>query len=134
MIALDSCILISAMEHPGALGDRARDRLTEYPEESFAISPMVELECLVGPLRADDHELADAYRDLFSRLASLELGREEFHAAAALRARHRSLRTVDALHLATAQLGGYDAFWTNDARLSGVDSSLAVDVMQASSR
>jgi uncharacterized protein len=125
LIYLDSCMLIYAVEDQGSRGDAVRHRLND-PRNRMAISPLVVLECLVGPLKHANLALRDQFTQVFARCDMLSLELPEFLRAAELRARH-SLRTADALHLAAAQLNGCDALWTNDARLEAASSGLAVD-------
>ncbi len=127
MIYLDSCILIYAVEHDGSLGVTVRQRLADAGETVVAISPLVALECTVGPLRSANLALRDHYLHAFKNFRMLDLGLETYLRAADLRARH-NLRTPDALHLAAAQLAGCDELWTNDARLASAAHGLAVDV------
>lgn len=128
MIYLDTCILIYAMEDAGARGDSVRARIDAHPDTVFAISPLVTLECLVGPLRTGDVELRDRYMAFIAQFRHLSMAEEEFVRAAELRASH-NLRTPDALHLAVAQLSGCDEFWTNDSRLAAASRGLAEDVL-----
>ena len=51
--------------------------------------------------------------------------------AAQIRAANPTLKTVDALHLAAAQLAGCTTLWTNDKRLTTAAGSFAVDVIGA---
>jgi len=125
LIYLDSCMLIYAVEDQGRRGETVRRHLSSS-RNRVAISPLVVLECMVGPLKRDDLALRDQYANAIARCELLSLGLPEFLRAAELRARH-ALRTADALHLAAAQLHGCDALWTNDSRLAAASSGLAVD-------
>lgn len=127
MIYLDSCILIYALEDDGDRGDGVRRRLAAAGRTTVAISPLVGLECLVGPLKADDLTLHDRYMTAFGRFRMLEPTLSVHLRAADLRVRH-SLRTPDALHLAIAQLNNCDELWTNDARLAAASQGLAVNL------
>jgi predicted nucleic acid-binding protein len=62
----------------------------------------------------DNQILTDKFRDWFKRAEFLPLEREIFQRAAALRAAHPTLKTPDAIHLATALYHGCAEFWTND--------------------
>ena len=130
MIYLDSCIVIYAVEDDGARGNAVRQRLADAGEAVVAISPLVTLECLVGPLRDENLALHDHYLRALEQFRRLTLGEEQFIRAAELRARH-GLRTPDALHLAAAQIYGCDELWTNDHRLSAASHGLAVVVAEA---
>jgi predicted nucleic acid-binding protein len=127
VIYLDSCILIYAIEDESARGTVIRQRLAAAGAAGVAISPLVILECLVGPLRERNLPLRDHYNRAFDRFTVLPSGTAEFIRAAELRA-DSSLRTPDALHLATAQLAGCNELWTNDSRLTAASRGLAIDV------
>lgn len=127
MIYLDSFIVIYAVEDDSERGARVRQLLADASDEVVAISPLVMLECLVGPLRDDDLALADHYRRAFEQFRVLDAGVAEHLRAAEIRAR-QGMRTPDAIHLAVAQLSGCRALWTNDSRLAAASHGLAVDV------
>ncbi|MFE6233897.1 type II toxin-antitoxin system VapC family toxin [Cellulosimicrobium sp. NPDC057862] len=127
MIYLDTC-LVNYLVEDAERGAHVRGLLARHGEEEFAISPLVRLECLVGPLRSGDVELEDRYRAALRLFAEVPLDATVFERAARLRAAS-SLRTPDALHLAAAQVHGCTALWTNDARLAVAGRGLAVDVL-----
>ena len=95
------------------------------------------LEVLVVPLRNGDAETAQAYRDILLNSDAMTLvpvSPEVAERAAQLRARY-TVRTPDALHLATALHAGATHFITNDTRLPALTNlqvitldSLAADV------
>ena len=128
MIYVDSRLVIYAVEHPGAVGDRARSLLGD-PAHTFAISPLVVLEALVGPMRARNRALRSRYEDAFANFRLLDIPVEAYLHAAELRAAHPSLRTADALHLSAAQHGDCSALWTNDRRLAAASAGFAIDVL-----
>jgi predicted nucleic acid-binding protein len=81
------------------------------------------LEVLVVPYRAGNLALAERYEASLSRsrgLRLVDIGRDELRAAAQLRALHPSLRTPDALQMATALSAGCRSFVTNDRDLPAV--------------
>lgn len=127
MIYLDSCVVIYAVEDHGARGDEVRRRLSESADVVVAISPLVILECLVGPLREENLVLHDHYLRALKQFRMLPLEPDHYVRAAELRARH-GIRTPDALHLAAAQLHGCDQLWTNDNRMAAAASGLSVVV------
>ena len=127
MIYLDSCILIYAVEGDDERGDRVRQRLADARASTVAISPLVMLEFLVGPMRVDILTLRDHYTRAFEQFVALDQGVEQCVRAAELRARH-GLRTPDSLHLATAQLSLCEELCTNDNRLAAVSGGITVDV------
>lgn len=82
-------------------------------------SELTLMEVLVGAHRANDPALeADYQRTLGNPLVRLwRIDRDVLGRAARLRASRPSLRTSDAVHLATAELSGCDVFVTNDKAL-----------------
>jgi uncharacterized protein len=129
VIYLDSCILIYAIEDSSDRGVAVRERIAQTTQP-IAISPLVMLECLVGPRRVHDTALEDHYTRAMRGFEVIDLGVPAFLRATELRAAH-GLRTPDALHLAAAQLSGCTELWTNDARLASAAPTLAVDVLSA---
>jgi len=109
-------------------GERVRRALAAEPAERFAISPLVQFECLVAPMRDGDVELQRYYEEGLAQFIQLPMSAEVFVHGAQLRARF-GLKTPDALHLAAAQHHGCDALWTNDNRLAPAARGLAVDVL-----
>jgi uncharacterized protein len=129
VIYLDSCIVIYAVEDELERGSAVRQRLADAGDAEVAITHLVTMECLVGPLRDDNLALHDLYLRALDQFTVLDLGRDQFQRAAQLRARH-GLRAPDALHLAAAQLAGCDELWTNDARLANAARGLAINVLE----
>ncbi|MGV8880911.1 MAG: type II toxin-antitoxin system VapC family toxin [Rhodoglobus sp.] len=129
MIYLDSCILIYAIEDDAHRGASVRTRLEAVGETVVAISPLVAMECTVGPLRTGDLALRDVYMSAFDSFRMLPLTTEIFLRAAELRAAN-GLATPDSLHLAAAQLSGCTELWTNDSRLARAAHGLAIDVIE----
>jgi predicted nucleic acid-binding protein len=79
-------------------------------------------EVLIQPLRENQLDLEQQYRDLLTRSANFEMIFIDdviAERAADLRARY-NLRTPDALQLATALIAGCEAFLTNDLALKRV--------------
>lgn len=114
---LDSCMLIDAMHNPDENGERIRELILEpRNEDRFVISPMVELECMVRPLRTNSAERLKAVRGLIARFRSVEVGSGAFRLAAELRSRH-GFKTPDAIHIAAASMSGCDQLWTTDKAL-----------------
>jgi uncharacterized protein len=128
VIYLDSCLLIYAIEDAGDRGHRARVLINEHEAEGLVISPLVKLECLVGPLRAGGPVIQHRYERAFSELTSVPMGDSIFTRAAQLRAEHR-LTTPDTLHLAAALMSGCDALWTNDRRLVRAVGDFAIAIV-----
>lgn len=105
-----------------------RRAIEDMPNVRFCVSPLVELECLVGPLRRGDSDLAAVFEQFFSLTVQLAISPAAYREAARLRAIH-GLKTPDALHLATAVLHSCEQLWTNDNRLSKASGGMAVNVV-----
>ncbi|MFM8768976.1 MAG: type II toxin-antitoxin system VapC family toxin [Rubrivivax sp.] len=128
VIYLDSCLLVYAVEDDPVFGAATRQRLAQAGDTEdavLAISPLVRLECLVGPMKSGDRALRLRYERALSLLRLLDMPPAVYDGAAELRARH-GLRTPDALHLACAQHHGCQSLWTNDDRLARASHGLAV--------
>lgn len=128
MIYLDSCLVIYAVEDVEGAGRRVRQLLVDAGSEQFAISWLVQLECLVAPLRRGDAMLAQRYADAFAQFVVAGLDEAVYRHAATLRAAF-GVRMPDALHVAAAQAAGCSALWTNDRRLAAASHGLAVPVL-----
>lgn len=127
MIYLDTCIAIYLVEEHPAYHTQIETVLREVKLLS-SISPLVEMECLVLPIKKQRDDLIAKFDQFFSAHRRLSMPSEVYRRAAELRARH-NLKTPDALHLATAQYHGCTALWTNDNRLNNAAGSLAVNVL-----
>ena len=127
LIYVDACLLIYAFEAHPAYGAAVRARLARA-EGQLAISPLVHLECLVGPMKTGNLVLQRYYEEGLRQLVNLPLPQAVFVQAAELRARF-GLKTPDALHLAAAQFHRCSSLWTNDDRLATAAHGLAVNVM-----
>lgn len=127
MIYLDTCIAIYLVEEHPAYHTRIETALRGGNLFS-SISPLVEMECLVLPIKKQRDDLIIKFNQFFAAQRRLSMPPEVYRRAAELRARH-SLKTPDALHLATAQHHGCTTLWTNDNRLNNAAGSLAVNVL-----
>lgn len=124
LIYLDACLLIYLAEAHPDFGPQVRAAMGRAGDSSFAISPLVKMECLVAPFKRADPVLQRSYESLFLRFQILQLSETVFLQAAQFRARF-GLKTPDALHLACAQHHGCEALWTNDGRLAEASHGLA---------
>jgi predicted nucleic acid-binding protein len=97
--------------------------------DSACASPLVRMECLVKPLRLQDHALRAAYEAELGGLQMLTMIADVFDLAAELRARH-PMKTPDALHAACAIRHGCDELWTNDQRFSSLGARIRVRLVQ----
>jgi predicted nucleic acid-binding protein len=129
LIYLDACFLIYEVESTGPHGQAARAALAAAePSTRFAVSPLVEMECLVGPLKSVDLLLETSYRQAIADREMLAIPAEAYALAARLRAT-TSVKTPDALHWATAQLSGCDQLWTGDADFAAAAPGFVRDVL-----
>ena len=128
LIYLDSCLLIYLVENHPEHAPRVRDRLAGVEPERLAVSDLVRMECLVGPIRSANLALQRRYEQAFAELVQLPLPQAVFDLGAHLRARF-ALKPPDALHLACAQFHGCDELWTNDNRLAQAAHGLSRNVV-----
>lgn len=127
-VYLDACIVIYLVESHPLFGEPARKAIESTSNGIFCISPLLEMECLVAPLRQGNRQLVDRYRSFFASCANLDIPHEAYRLAAELRA-HHGLKTPDALHLATALHHQCSEIWTNDERLNKASGGLAANVL-----
>lgn len=131
LIYLDACLVIYLVEqHPRWAGVVERAMVAQIGIASFAISPLVKCECLVGPIKRADPSLQRDFAEFFAQLLSLAMPEPVYLHAAELRARF-GLKTPDALHLACVQHHRCDWLWTNDDRLTRASHGLARNVLSA---
>lgn len=128
LIYLDACLVIYATENHPVWFKPVREALTSQPEQQFAISPLVKMECLVKPIWQGDTSMQWRYEAGMAQFVQLALNQAVFLQAAQLRARF-NLKTPDALHLACAQHHGCTALWTNDDRLAQAAHGLTQNIL-----
>ncbi len=126
-VYLDSCIVIYLVEEHPRFSSIVRNAFATSEGRQFCISPLVELECLVGPLRVENTPLIQRYKIFFQHQIILDIESSVYRQAAELRARH-GLKTPDALHLAVAHHYDCRELWTNDNRLNTAAASKAVNL------
>jgi len=106
-----------------------RERMTRLASEidrrqlTVIASELMFVELLPRPLREGRSDLVERYFDLMQRTPTIVLApvdRPVVLQAVRLRANF-GLRSMDALHLATAQVHGCHTFLTNDVRLASVE-------------
>jgi uncharacterized protein len=125
LVFVDSCVLIYAMEEDPQFGQAARQALSTAwaNRQTVAISPLVQLECLVHPLSRQQADLVARYQDWLRQFRWLPINDITFALATELRAKHK-LKTPDALHLATALQHQCVALISNDKRLERANTNL----------
>jgi predicted nucleic acid-binding protein len=130
-IYLDTCIVIYFVEkHPVFASEIETLFEGLDANDTLCCSSLVRLECLVMPLRMGDNILLGHYQSFFKAQEMLEIRVECFDDAARLRADFTSLKTPDAIHMATALHHDCDEFWTNDNRLDPITPSLVRNILE----
>lgn len=128
-VYLDASVVIYLVEEHPVFAPLLESRIAAAPSSIFVVSDLTEMECLVIPFRNTNRRLIDKFTDWFKQTKAVSLNKKIFHDAAQLRADFPSLKTPDALHLATAVHHGCDEFWTNDNRLERVNPSLIKNIL-----
>jgi uncharacterized protein len=129
-VYLDSCIIIYWLEEHPQFSSAVRHAFETAGNRQFCVSPLVELECLVVPLRAANTPLIQRYENFFQQQIILDIEPLIYRLAADLRAQFR-LKTPDALHLAIAHHYGCTEFWTNDDRLNEAATNKAINLFSS---
>jgi predicted nucleic acid-binding protein len=131
IVYLDTNIIIYAVEAPPALGLRAQVRIASARAagDSFMLSDLTRMECLVGPLRSGDAVLEAQFRAFFAlpEVRVVPISPAVCDRAARIRATTR-FKPMDALQLAAAVEHGANRFLTNDTRLNTFPA-LTVEVL-----
>ncbi len=124
-IYLDTNVLIEIGEKQGSESPQLRRIIlaaSQADSTRFKTSELTQAEILIRPIRDQDHDLIGVYDNILTNGGTLDVGpidRAITEIAAALRADHKSLKTPDAIHLATAFAFGCSHFLTYDLRISG---------------
>jgi predicted nucleic acid-binding protein len=127
VIYLDACLLIYFVEEHPQWGKKVGAAIS-HADGTFAISPLVKCECLVGPFRRSDVAVENYFHEVFAQFDLLDMPEPVYLQAARLRASF-GLKTPDALHLACAQHHRCQEFWTNDERLAKASRGLGRNVL-----
>jgi predicted nucleic acid-binding protein len=128
---LDSNIFIYLLEGEPELQELVQSAFSAFDENKVTLytSEITITECLNGAFRARLEDLAQKYLDLFGSedfVTVLPVDSDVCIEAARLGAAHR-LKTVDAIHLASATLAGCQALLSNDG---GFRSTEGVEAIQ----
>jgi predicted nucleic acid-binding protein len=120
MVFLDANPVIYHVEQPATWGPKASAHITALvvAGELLAVTDLVRMECLVGPLKKGDAKLLNDFRTFFQSpdVRVLPLTAAVADRAALIRATH-GFKPLDALHLAAAVEHGCTRFLTNDGGL-----------------
>jgi len=128
LVYLDACLVIYFIEQHPRFGPVITQAIEADANMLFCISPLVEMECLVHPLRQANLAMIERYEMFFQDYVRLEITPAIYRKGAEFRAQY-ALKPPDALHLAIAQHHGCCGFWTNDNRLNSIAAQLAVNVL-----
>jgi predicted nucleic acid-binding protein len=125
-VALDTCIFIYIVEANAEYAPLLDPLLMAMTEGRLVsvTSALTLLEVLVVPLRAGDASLADQYeRYIYGSkgLHLLDIAKGVLRRAALLRAGHPTLRTPDAIQMATAMVAGCTVLITNDRAMPSLE-------------
>ncbi len=121
IVFLDTNTVIHFVEQPPVWGQKVIARLTALRAtgDQFAVSDLVRMECLVGPMKFGDAVLLAKFPAFFAApgVSVLPITPAVCDRAAAIRANH-GFKALDALHLAAAVEHGCRLFLTADAQLA----------------
>ena len=131
-VFIDTAPLIYLCEGTETQNQSVSSQLAKWleAENSLGSSTMTLLELLVVPFRENNKRLAIKYRTLLNDLLSeplIPLDETIAESASFYRADY-GFKTPDAIQIATAIQHGYDAFYTNDRKLSACNE---IDVVFA---
>ena len=120
MVFLDSSVVIYYVEQPASWGAKAASRLMTLraSPEQFAVTELVRMECLVGPIKSGDIALLADFEAFFSApdVVMLPIDATIAERAAGVRASYR-FGPMDSFHLAAAVNSTCSLFLTNDTQL-----------------
>jgi predicted nucleic acid-binding protein len=134
---LDSNILIYLVEGHAHLSELVLAAFHEVETQGVALytSEITLTECLNGAYRAGLEGLAQTYLDLLGTddfITLLQVNSDVCVEAARLGAEHR-LKTIDAIHLASATLAGCQALLSNDSAFRSTKDVLAIKLSEFAS-
>lgn len=120
---MDANIFIRVFEHNDALAVELKELLLMKGSEArplFVTSELTLLELISAPYREENNDLVELYDGWLlsnERLEVNSVARPVLWDAAVLRARYATLKTPDAIHVATAIRSGCTHFLTFDRRV-----------------
>jgi predicted nucleic acid-binding protein len=132
ILFLDTNVIIYALENHPTWGAPAQNRIAiaEAAADTFMVSDLVRMECLVLPIRLGDAALQAQYHAVFARPDArvVAITAVVCDRAAHVRATH-NFKPLDALQLAAAVEHGAHTFLTADAQLVSFPG-LTVEVLR----
>ncbi|MDW7691148.1 PIN domain-containing protein [Flammeovirgaceae bacterium SG7u.111] len=125
LVGLDTAPLIYFIEQHPTLHPKVKNVFELHAQQTFGfiVSVLTLTEVLVHPLREKDTKLAAKYKRIFEDAKGVtiaEMNKDIAVKAAELRAKYASLRTPDAIQLATAIHHRCDYFFSNDEALKKI--------------
>ncbi|HLN30855.1 MAG TPA: PIN domain-containing protein [Gemmataceae bacterium] len=121
MVFLDANPVIYFVEQTPTWGPKAKARIMALlaAGEQLAVTDIVRMECLVGPLKPGDLQIESDFRTFFTShdVRVLPIVAAVCERAARIRTTH-GFKPLDSLHLAAAVEHGCTLFLTNDKRSS----------------
>lgn len=123
---LDACSIIYLFESPQQQGQATRLLITQalLNKTQLIVSRLSFLECRVLPLKEKNTDLLESYNRFFQLpgIQVVEITADVINSATDLRANYsQSLRTPDALQIASALSAKADQFLTGDKKLSVIE-------------
>jgi predicted nucleic acid-binding protein len=132
ILFLDTNIVIYVVEGHPVFAPKAVLRLAaaQSAGDSFMISDLTRMECLVGPLKTNNTAVETSFQAFFARsdVRVVAITAAVCDRAARIRARN-NFKPMDALQLAAAVEHGANFFLTADARLASF-SDLTVEILR----
>lgn len=134
-IALDTNIFIYALEDEGKLGNSARRLFTEIKRKKPQVftSVLTIQEVFVGVYKEGLEDRIPNYLEFIlgaGLITVVDVNREIVILAAKIRAEHKTIRTPDAIQLATAIYAGAREFITADRRLPKRINKLNIKILR----
>ena len=121
MVFVDASPVIYAVEQPPVFGQKAAYRLATLRAagEQFAVTELIRMECLVGPVKARDVARLADFAAFFAGpdVVVLPINAAVAARAARIRATYK-FQPMDSLHLAAAVEHGCNLFLTSDTQLN----------------
>ena len=132
-VYLDSNVFIAAMENPGAHSDHAWWIIDANDGGDIAAvtSEITLAEVLVKPIELGEASIMAAYETMIASNGNFEVipvRRDILVKAAQLRAKRRSIRLPDAIHIATALAAECSYLVSDDLRLHSIDGVKTLSV------